>query len=55
MFNTVDTIGGYPISIGGIMNAATAQRALFKGAIGEVRIFDYPRTAEEIAASARGR
>jgi hypothetical protein len=48
----VDTIGGYPISIGGIMSEAIAETALFKGAISEVRIFDYPRTPEEIADSA---
>ena len=52
-FRTVDTIGGYPISIGGMMSGATGETALFRGAISEARIFDYPRTAEEIAASAK--
>jgi len=51
-FRTIDTIGGYPMTIGGIMNASVAQKALFQGAISSVRVFDYPRTAEEIADSA---
>lgn len=49
---TVNTIGGYPLTIGGIMSAATGEKALFKGAISSVSIFDYPRSAEEIAQDA---
>ena len=51
-FKTIDTIGGYPMSIGGIMSPALAEKSLFKGAIAEIRIFDYPRTPEEIATDA---
>jgi len=51
-FKTIDTLGGYPITIGGIMSPAMAEKSLFKGAISSLRVFDYPRTAEEIAASA---
>ncbi|MCX6343830.1 MAG: hypothetical protein NT018_02000 [Armatimonadetes bacterium] len=52
-YKTIDTLGGYPMSIGGIMSPAMAEKSLFKGAISEVRVFDYPRTAEEIAESAK--
>jgi hypothetical protein len=52
-FKTINTIGGYPMSIGGVMNPAKAETALFKGAISSIRVFDYPRTAEEIAASSK--
>jgi len=43
------------MSIGGMMSAATAETALFKGAISEARIFDYPRTAQEIAAASQAK
>ena len=54
-YKTLDAIGGYPMSIVGIMNPALAETGLFKGAISEVSVFDYPRTAEEIAESAKGK
>lgn len=53
VFKTIDVIGGYPMYIGGIMSPALAEKNIFKGAISEIRIFDYPRTAEEIAADAK--
>ena len=48
-FKTIDPLDGYPMSIGGMMSPAFAEKSLFKGAISEVRVFDYARTAEEIA------
>ena len=51
-FRTINTLGGYPMSIGGSMSPSKAETALFKGAIAQIRIFDYPRTAEEIGAAA---
>lgn len=51
-FKTIDTIGGYPMSLGGIVSPSKAQTGLFKGAISSVRVFDYPRSAEEIAEAA---
>ncbi len=51
-YRTVDTIGGYPMTIGGMLHPSDDHKYLFKGAVNEIRIFDYPRTAEEIAAAA---
>ena len=51
-FKTVDTIGGYPMTIGGVMSPAVAEKFLFKGAIADIRVFDYPRTGSEIAKDA---
>lgn len=52
LYKTVDTIGGYPVTVGGIMHPVEAHKGLFNGAISEIRVFDYPRTAEEIESSA---
>ncbi|MCX6345092.1 MAG: hypothetical protein NT018_08455 [Armatimonadetes bacterium] len=54
-YKTIDTIGGDPITLGGVMSPAAGEKALFKGAISSVRIFDYPRTSEEIANTAEAK
>ena len=40
------------MSIGGAISPTKAETALFNGTIAQIRIFDYPRTAEEIGAAA---
>jgi len=49
VYRTVDTIAGYPLTIGGIMTPRGDMEAPFRGAISDIRVYDYPRTAEEIA------
>ena len=49
-FMSLDTIGGYPMYVGGMMHPGLGEKYLFKGGIAEIRIYDYPRTSEEIAA-----
>ena len=51
-FVTIDTLGGYPLAIGGIMQAERGEKALFKGGISSVKVYDYARCNEEIAADA---
>jgi hypothetical protein len=51
-FATMDTIGGYPMYIGGMMNPSEGAKYMFKGGIAELKAYDYPRTAEEIARAA---
>jgi len=51
-FMSLDTIGGYPMYVGGMMHPGLGEKYLFKGGIAEIRIYDYPRTSEEIAAPA---
>ena len=51
-FATMDTIGGYPMYIGGMMNPTEGAKYMFKGGIAELKAYDYPRTAEEIAGAA---
>jgi hypothetical protein len=52
-FMSLDTIGGYPMCIGGVMNPDLGEKFLFKGGIAEIKVYDYPRTAEEIAESGK--
>ena len=52
-FMSLDTIGGYPMYVGGMMHPGLGEKYLFKGGIAEIRIYDYPRTSEEIAAAAQ--
>lgn len=52
-FVTLDTLGGYPLYLGGIMHPERGEKALFRGGIASVRIYDYARSDEELAAAAR--
>ena len=54
-FATMDTIGGYPMYIGGMMHLTEGAKYRFKGGIADLKAYDYPRTAEEIAASSARR
>jgi hypothetical protein len=40
------------MTIGGMMNPTEGAKYMFKGGIAELQAYDYPRTAEEIAAAA---
>jgi hypothetical protein len=51
-FMTMDTIGDYPMYLGGIMNPRAGAESMFKGGIASVRAYDYARTPGEIAAAA---
>ena len=53
IFATMDTIGGYPMYLGGMLNPVEGMRYLFKGGIAEMQAYDYARTAEEIAKDAK--
>lgn len=50
---SINTIGGYPMSVGGLMHAESGEKALFKGGIAGLKVYDYARTADEIAAATR--
>jgi hypothetical protein len=53
-FATMDTIGGYPMYIGGMMNPTDGAKYMFKGGITELKAYDYPRTAAELERAAQG-
>ncbi|MDP6490335.1 MAG: hypothetical protein QGG69_01030 [Kiritimatiellia bacterium] len=53
-FATMDTIGGYPMTIGGMLNPTEGAKYMFKGAIADLKAYDYPRTAAELERAAQG-
>ncbi len=51
-YKTVDTIAGYPLTIGGIMTPDGDHEGAFRGAISDIRVYDYPRSSSEIENAA---
>ena len=49
---TLATVPGYRMRLGGWFNTAEGEKNMFKGGVGSVRVYDYARTAAEIARSA---